>query len=371
MFWVVRYAAAMADHVERTVVKGRGAPLNAPSARFDDPARATDGDWRDAAALVDGADPAPATSVTIEHPRTIIARNRSPDVPFDRSINPYRGCEHGCVYCFARPTHAFHNLSPGLDFETKLFAKPSAARLLRAELMKPSYAPATIAMGTNTDCWQPVEETHGIARAVVEVLAEFGHPLGIVTKSDRVLRDLDILGPMAAKGLVHVGVSVTTLDPVLARRLEPRAPAPARRLAAIRTLADAGVPVFALHAPMIPALTDHEMERLMEAAAAAGALTASYVPLRLPHEVAPLFRDWLDAHYPDRARHVMSLVQSIRDGRDNDPAFGSRMRGTGAYADLLRARFNAARKRFGLDRRLPPLRTDRFRRPGPEQLRLI
>jgi DNA repair photolyase len=334
-------------------------------------AREADGDWRDAAPLVDGEAPPPATTITIEHPRTIIARNSSPDVPFDRSINPYRGCEHGCVYCFARPTHAFHNLSPGLDFETKLFAKPSAPRLLRAELMKPSYRPATIAMGTNTDCWQPAEERFGIARSVIEVLAEFDHPLGIVTKSDRVLRDLDILAPMAARGLVHVGVSVTTLDPVLARRLEPRAPAPARRLKAIRGLADAGVPVFALHAPMIPALNDHEMERLMEAAAQAGALTASYIPLRLPHEVAPLFRDWLDAHFPARARHVMSLVQSIRDGRDNDPDFGSRMRGTGPYAELLRARFRAAKRRFGLDRRLPPLRTDLFRRPGPEQLRLI
>jgi DNA repair photolyase len=361
----------MADHVARRLAKGRGASLNAASPRFDDPAREADGDWRDAEPLVDGEAPPPATSITIEHPRTIIARNSSPDVPFDRSINPYRGCEHGCVYCFARPTHAFHNLSPGLDFETKLFAKPSAAQLLRAELMKPSYRPATIAMGTNTDCWQPAEERFGIARSVVEVLAEFDHPLGIVTKSDRVLRDLDILAPMAARGLVHVGVSVTTLDPVLARRLEPRAPAPARRLKAIRALADAGVPVFALHAPMIPALNDHEMERLMEAAAQAGALTASYIPLRLPHEVAPLFRDWLDAHCPDRARHVMSLVQSIRDGRDNDPDFGSRMRGTGAYAELLRARFAAAKRRFGLDRRLPPLRTDLFRRPGPEQLRLI
>jgi len=361
----------MADNVARILVKGRGASLNTASARFDDPAHKADGDWRDAAQLVDGEATAPATTVTIEHPQTIIARNTSPDVPFDHSINPWRGCEHGCIYCFARPTHAYHNLSPGLDFETKLFAKPAAARLLRAELMKPSYRPATIAMGTNTDCWQPAEEHLRISRAVLEVLAEFCHPLGIVTKSNRVLRDLDILAPMAARGLVHVGVSLTTLDPVLARRLEPRAPAPAQRLKAIRTLADAGVPVFALHAPMIPALNDHELERLMEAAVRAGALTASYVPLRLPHEVAPLFRDWLDAHYPARARHVMSLVRSIRDGRDNDPEFGSRMRGTGPYAEMLRARFKAARRRFGLDRRLPPLRTDLFRRPGPEQLPLI
>ena len=361
----------MSDHVGRKVIKGRGASLNTASHRFEEPAREPDGDWRDRAVLVDGPAPPPATSITIEQPRSIIARNTSPDVPFDRSVNPWRGCEHGCVYCFARPTHAFHNLSPGLDFETRLFAKPTAARLLRAELMKPSYRPAALAMGTNTDCWQPAEERFGIARAVLGVLAEFGHPVGIVTKSDRVLRDLDILAPMAARGLVHVGISLTTLDAALARRLEPRAPAPARRLAAIRTLAAAGVPVIAIHAPMIPALNDHELERLMEAAAQAGARTASYIPLRLPHEVAPLFRDWLDAHYPDRARHVMALVRSIRDGRDNDPAFGSRMRGTGPYAELLRARFAAARRRFGLDRRLPPLRTDLFRRPGPEQLRLI
>ncbi|MFN3288064.1 MAG: PA0069 family radical SAM protein, partial [Sphingomonadaceae bacterium] len=353
----------MADSPARHVHKGRGASLNARSARFDDLAREADGDWRDQAGLVDGEAPAPATTITIETPRRIIARNTSPDVPFDRSINPWRGCEHGCIYCFARPTHAFHGLSPGLDFETRLFAKPTAPALLRAELMAPGYRPAPIAMGTNTDCWQPAEARLGIARAVLQVLAEFRHPVAIVTKAERILRDLDILAPMAAQGLVHVGVSLTTLDPVLARRLEPRACAPARRLAAIRALRQAGVPAFAIHAPMIPALNDHELERLMAAAAEAGALTASWIPLRLPHEVAPLFRDWLEAHYPDRAGRVMAQVRAMRGGRDNDPRFGSRMRGSGPWAEMMRARFVAARRRLGLEQRLPPLRTDLFRRP--------
>lgn len=362
----------MADSVARQVHKGRGASLNARSARFDDLAREADGDWRDQAALVDGEAPAPATTITIETPRRIIARNRSPDLPFDRSINPWRGCEHGCIYCFARPTHAFHGLSPGLDFETKLFAKPTAAALLRAELLAPGYRPAPIAMGTNTDCWQPAEARLGIARAVLQVLAEFRHPVAIVTKSERILRDLDILAPMAALGLVHVGVSLTTLDPVLARRLEPRACAPARRLAAIRALREAGVPAFAIHAPMIPALNDHELERLMAAAAGAGALTASWIALRLPHEVAPLFRDWLAAHYPDRAGRVMAQVRAMRGGRDNDPRFGSRMRASGPWAEMMRARFVAARRRLGLEQRLPPLRTDLFRRPGQaRQLALL
>lgn len=357
--------------VDSVIHKGRGATLNAVSTRFDDRAREADGDWRDAVAGLDGDPPPPRTSVTIERPKTIITRNASPDVPFDRSINAYRGCEHGCVYCFARPTHAFHNLSPGLDFETKLFAKPDAARLLRAELSKRGYTPATIAMGTNTDPYQPIEDTHEITRALLEVFLEYRHPVSIVTKSDRVTRDIDLLGELAALGLAHVGVSVTTLDSVLARKLEPRAPAPRRRLAAITRLLDAGVPTAILIAPVIPAITDHELESLVEAGAAAGAIAAHCIPVRLPHEVAPIFRDWLAAHFPDRAAHVISLIKSMRGGRDNDPAFGTRMKGDGPFATLIHTRFAAACRRYGLEGRLPELRTDLFRKPGPEQLALL
>jgi len=356
---------------ESILHKGRGATLNARSARFDDPSREADGDWRDQAEAIDGEAPPPRTTVTLEQPRTIVTKNASPDVPFDRSINAYRGCEHGCIYCFARPTHAYHNLSPGLDFETKLFAKPDAARLLRAELRKRGYVPATIAMGTNTDPYQPIEDTHAITRALLEVLLEYRHPVSIVTKSDRVLRDLDLLGPLAAQNLVHVGLSVTTLDPVLARKLEPRAPAPRRRLAAVTALRDAGVPVAVMIAPIIPAISDHEIEALVEAAAAAGAGQVHAIPIRLPSEVAPLFRDWLATHFPDRAQHVMSLIHGMRGGRDNDPAFGSRMRGQGPYADLLHARVAAARRRYSIEGCHAPLATNRFRVPGPEQLALL
>jgi DNA repair photolyase len=353
--------------------KGRGAQSGELSGRFDDLQRVPDGDWRDMASLVDPDAPPPRTQVMIEHPKTIIARNQSPDVPFDRSINPYRGCEHGCIYCFARPTHAFHNLSPGLDFETKLFVKPNAAQLLRAELSKSAYEVCTIAMGTNTDPYQPIEEHHRITRSVLQTLSEFSHPVSILTKSDRITRDLDILAPMAERGLAVAGLSLTTLDPLLARRLEPRAAAPARRLKAVESLAKAGIPTLVCAAPMIPAINDHELEALVQAAADAGATRAAYIPLRLPHEIAPLFKEWLAVHYPDRAGHVMSLVRSIRDGRDNDPEFGSRMRGTGPYADTLRARFKVAMRRAGLeDRRLPELKTDLFRVPGrPEQLGLF
>ena len=356
---------------ESVLNKGRGATLNARSSRFDDLACELDGDWRDTAELLDGAAPPQRTTTTIEHPRTIIARNASPDVPFDRSINAYRGCEHGCIYCFARPTHAFHNLSPGLDFETKLFAKPDAPRLLRAELARRGYQPATIAMGTNTDPYQPIEEQHEITRGLLEVLLEFRHPVSIVTKSDRVTRDIDLLGELATHGLVNVGLSLTSLDAGLARKLEPRAPAPRRRLAAITRLLDAGVPVAALIAPVIPAITDHEIEALVDAAAGAGAIAAHCIPVRLPHEVAPLFRDWLATHFPDRAAHVMSLVRSMRGGRDNDPDFGTRMRGEGPFADLIRTRFKAACRRAGLEQRLPALTTELFRKPGPQQLSLL
>ena len=292
----------------------RGATLNHQSARFNMPATAADGDWLDAQEAIDGAAPPQRTTVTVEHARTIISRNASPDIGFDRSINPYRGCEHGCIYCFARPTHAFHDLSPGLDFETRLFAKPDAAVLLRAELAKPGYDVRPIALGTNTDPYQPIERDWRITRGILSVLAETDHPLTITTKSDRVLRDLDLLAPMAAKGLASVAMSITSLDPTIAMTLEPRAPHPERRLTAVRRLADAGVPVHVSIAPVIPAITDHEMEHIIERAAEAGARGVFFLPVRLPHEVAPLFRAWLDAHFPDRAGKVMATIRSLRGG---------------------------------------------------------
>ena len=345
----------------------RGATLNGESRRFNLPETEQDGDWLDARESLDGAMPPLRTTVTVEHPRTIISRNRSPDIPFDRSINPYRGCEHGCIYCFARPSHAFHDLSPGLDFESKLFAKPNAAELLRHELARPGYAVAPMALGTNTDPYQPVETGWRITRSIVEVLAETNHPLVITTKSDRVLRDLDLLAPMAARGLAAVTLSITSLDRKIASTIEPRAPTPERRLAAVRRLADAGVPVFVSIAPVIPAITDHEIEHLVERAAEAGARTVFFLPVRLPWEVAPLFRAWLDTHFPDRAAKVMAIVQSLRGGRDNDPDFFTRMQGSGPWADLLRARFRIAMRKHGLDAPRIALRTDLFRPPaGPQ-----
>ena len=320
-----------------------------------------------------GEAPAPLrTRTTVERPRSIISRNRSPDVPFDRSINPYRGCEHGCVYCFARPTHAFHDLSPGLDFETELFAKPDAAVLLRRELARPGYSVAPIALGTNTDPYQPIERTWRIMRQILEVLDETHHPLTITTKSDRVLDDLERLAGMAERGLVMVCVSVTALDRGVARALEPRAPTPARRLRAIERLAAAGVPVQVSVSPIIPFVTDHEMEAILEAAANAGARRATMIPVRLPHEVSPLFREWLAHHHPDRLDRVMHTIQSMRGGRDNEPGFGSRMRGEGVVADLLRRRFRLACRRFGLDDERLELDRSRFVPPEPgRQMRLL
>lgn len=345
----------------------RGATVNRESTRFNLPAREADGDWLDAQDEVDGGPPPLRTSVTIEKPRTIISANRSPDLPFDQSINPYRGCEHGCIYCFARPTHAFHDLSPGLDFETRLFAKPDAPLLLRAELSKRGYVCKPIAFGTNTDPYQPIEAKWRITRGCIEVLAECDHPITITTKSNRVTRDLDLLAPMAARGLAAVMISVTSLNPRVAMTVEPRAPTPARRLDAIRRLADAGVPVFVSLSPVIPAITDHEMEHILERAAEAGARAAFFLPVRLPFEVAPLFRAWLDAHFPDRAGKVMATIRSIRGGRDNDPNFHSRFKGEGAWAELLRTRFRIAAKRYGLDSREFRVRTDLFRPPaGPQ-----
>lgn len=345
----------------------RGATVNDVSQRFGLPQAQADGDWLDARAAIDGAPPRVATQVTVERPRSIIARNQSPDVPFDRSINPYRGCEHGCIYCFARPTHAFHDLSPGLDFETRLFAKPRAAELLRAELAKPGYVCAPIGLGTNTDPYQPIERDWRITRSVLEVLAECRHPLTITTKSDRVVRDLDLLAPMAAQGLAAVALSITTLDPKLAMALEPRAPTPARRLKAVEALAAAGVPVYVSLAPVIPAINDHEMEALLEAAARAGARAAFFLPVRLPHEVAPLFKAWLEEHFPDRAGKVMSVIRSIREGRENDPNFFTRMRGSGPWAELLRTRFQIACRKHGLNRERMHVRSDLFRPPRGAQ----
>ena len=350
---------------------GRGAPENRTPTRFGLAVREADGDWLDARDDIDGAPSPSRTTVTIEHPRTIISRDASPDVGFDRSINAYRGCEHGCIYCFARPTHAFHDLSPGLDFETKLFAKPDAAALLRGELGKRGYVPRTIAMGTNTDPYQPIEARFGITRSIIEVLAETRHPFSITTKSDRVLRDLDLIAPMGKQGLVHVALSVTSLTPAISRTLEPRAPATRKRLAAVRALSEAGVPAFVSIAPVVPAITDHEMEALIEAAAEAGARGVFYLPVRLPYEVAPLFRAWLDEHYPDRAAKVMAIIQSLRGGRDNDPDFFSRMRGQGPWADLLRVRFKRAVAKHGLNRERLALRTDLFRPPECTQMRLL
>jgi DNA repair photolyase len=353
-------------------IPGRGAPSNPDALRTGSAERVADGDWLDTRTAIDGIPTPLRTTVTVEHPRTIITRNQSPDIGFDRSINSYRGCEHGCIYCYARPTHAFLDLSPGLDFESRLFAKPDGARLLRKEVGARGYVPAPLAIGTNTDPYQPIERDWKLSRAVVEVLAETRHPLIITTKSDRLLRDIDLLADMARDTLVHVAISVTTLDPELARTLEPRAPHPRKRLAAVRALARAGIPVQVNISPVIPAITDTEIEQIVAAAAEAGAYRASYILLRLPHEVAPLFREWLAAHFPDRAEKVMHIVQDLRGGRDNDPEFGSRMRGTGIWAELIRTRFRRAARAHGLDQRAISLRTDLFTPPERDgQLRLL
>ena len=311
-----------------------------------------------------------ATTVAIERARTIIARNDSPDVPFEQSINPYRGCEHGCIYCYARPSHAYLELSPGLDFETRLTAKTNAAERLREELAKPGYRVSPISLGANTDCYQPAERKYRITRQILEVLAECGHPLTIVTKSALVERDLDLLAPMARRNLAKAFVSIGTLDRTLARKLEPRAASPQRRLDVVRTLNAAGVPCGVLVAALIPALNDRTLEHVLEQAAKAGAREAAYVILRLPNELKDLFREWLAAHYPDRAAHVMSIVRQMRGGRDNDPRFGERMRGTGNYAELIAVRFKLACQRYGLNghgggRRPPELDCAQFVPPSP------
>ena len=348
--------------------RGRSAGIN-PSGRFEPVSRHVfDDGWNSLEEL-----PPFKTVVQVERPRTIITRNESPDISFDRSINPYRGCEHGCVYCFARPTHAYMGLSAGLDFEAKLFAKPDAARLLDRELSKADYQPRTIAIGTNTDPYQPIEKTHRVMREILEVLEARNHPVGIVTKSALVTRDVDILSRMAARGLAKVAFSVTTLDRTLARTMEPRAATPSRRLEALRTLAEAGIPVSVMVAPVVPGLNDAEIERILDAAYAAGAREAGYIILRLPLEVSPIFKDWLLRHYPDRYRHVMSLVRSMRGGKDYDSEWGKRMKGSGPYAWQIGRRFEIAARRLGFNAERRQLRTDLFlaRAKVGEQLTLL
>ncbi|MBT6095378.1 MAG: PA0069 family radical SAM protein [Rhodospirillaceae bacterium] len=330
--------------------KGRGAVSNA-SGRFEATTTvAVDDGWQ-----AEHHRPALRTTVTDERPKTVITRNQSPDVPFDRSLNPYRGCEHGCVYCFARPTHAYQGLSPGLDFESRLFAKPDAPEILEQQLRKPGYKPATLAMGTNTDPYQPIERSREITRGVLDVLDRFNHPTAIVTKSDLILRDLDILSNMAARGLVSVALSVTTLDRALARRMEPRAASPTKRLHAVRALADAGVPVSVMVAPIIPAINDHEVENILAAAAGSGAAGADYILLRLPGEVKALFSEWLGRHYPDRANKALALmadhIGNPKSGQLYNAAWGRRMRGDGAYAALLAKRFAIACRQLGLNQK--------------------
>ena len=347
-------------------LKGRGS-LSNPEGRFEKTVhRVEDDGWT----REEEAAPRPATHVQIEQARSIISRNDSPDVPFDQSINPYRGCEHGCIYCFARPSHAYLNLSPGLDFETKLFAKANAAEQLRKELARPGYRCSPINLGANTDPYQPVERRHRITRSVLEVLLETRHPCTIVSKNALVERDLDLLVTMARQQLVHVFISCAHLDNRLAAKLEPRASAPHRRIRTIQALTDAGVPCGVLVAPIIPALNDRDMEHVLQAAAEAGARVAGYTTLRLPHELKQLFREWLAAHVPQRAEHVMSLVQQMHGGRDYDPDFRTRMHGQGAFAQLIARRFEVACAKYGYARRAGvPLDSSRFtppRAPSPQ-----
>lgn len=347
----------------RVVTSGRGAQSSAVPQRFGLAAREVDGDWRDAREALDGPTGKLRTTVTEEHPKSIVSFNASPDIPFDRSLNAYRGCEHGCIYCYARPTHAFHDLSPGLDFETRLFAKPDAARLLRETFAKRGYRPAPLAMGTNTDPYQPIEARYRITRSVLEVCLEARHPVTITTKSDRVLADLDLLSELAREKLVAVAVSVTSLDPKLSGLLEPRAAAPAKRLAALGKLVEAGVPAHVSVSPIIPAITDDFIEGILAAAGARGVRSASWIVLRLPHEVAPLFREWLETQFPERAAKVMAIVRDIRGGKDNEARFFERMKPHGVWADLIRTRFRIGCRRAGIDQPGFELDSSRFRPP--------
>jgi len=358
-------AGGLGTAVERERRRGRGTVSNA-TGRYEPLARvAFDDGWQ-------GLDELPPfkTSVSVDSTRKIIARNDSPDISFDRSINPYRGCEHGCVYCFARPTHAYLGLSPGLDFESKLFVKPNAPELLERELSAPGYVPRIMAIGTNTDPYQPIERRYKIMRGILEVLERAGHPVGIVTKSTLVLRDLDILARMAKRNLVKVAVSVTSLDAKLSRAMEPRAPTPPRRLETLRQLVSAGIPTSAMVAPVIPALNDDEIERILEAVAAAGVRNAGYVLLRLPLEVRDLFREWLLENYPDRYRHVFKLVRDTRGGKDYDSTFGKRMSGSGPIAWMIGRRFEVACERLGFNKTSVRTTTEHFRAPRPRSQQL-
>ena len=357
MFHVGAMSHSTVDPTKR--YPGRAARSNAAS-RYDRQSKSFEGDgWEQA-----DESTALATQVEDEQARRMISYNASPDLPFDRSINPYRGCEHGCIYCFARPTHAWLGLSPGLDFETRLVARPNAAEQLERELRKSSYRPKPIAIGTNTDPYQPLERERGIMRDCLKVLQRFQHPVVIVTKGTLIERDSDILSDMAARGLARVGISVTTLDPKLARKMEPRVPNPARRLATIKALSDAGVPVRVMASPMIPGLSDHELEAILAEGANAGAVAASWIMLRLPLEVSPLFQEWLHTHYPNRAGRVMGHLRDMHGGKDYDAEWGKRMRGTGPYAKLIAGRFDIATRRLGLQTQLPDLRCDLFKPPA-------
>src|SRR5215468_3484796 len=354
--------------IDRERRRGRGAQSNA-SGRYEAEARvAFDDGWQSLEEL-----PPFKTTVSLDTSRKVIARNDSPDIGFDRSINPYRGCEHGCVYCFARPTHAFLGMSPGLDFESNLLAKPDAPALLEKELAAPDYEPRMIAIGTNTDAYQPIERDMKIMRGILEVLDRAGHPVGIVTKSALVIRDIDILARMAKRNLAKVALSVTTLDAKLARTMEPRASTPPKRLEAIKRLSEAGIPATVMVAPIIPALNDSEIERILDAAVHAGAKEASYVLLRLPLEVRDLFREWLMSNFPDRYRHVFTLIRDMRGGRDYDSKWGERMKGTGPMAWTIGRRFEIACERLGLNKRRSKLSTEHFERPkcNGEQLSLF
>ncbi len=342
-------------------VKGRGAAANVAHRFSANTRQAVDDGWEPAEPSL------PQTRLLVDSAKSLITRNDSPDVGFDQSLNPYRGCEHGCIYCYARPTHAYLGLSPGLDFETQIFHKPEAAQLLRAELSRPGYVCATIALGTATDAYQPFERRQRLTRALLEVLLETRHPVSVVTKSSLIVRDIDLWAELAQLNLAHVGISLTTLDGPLARQLEPRASAPPARLEAMRRLSEAGIPVSVFVAPLIPGLTDHELERLLTAARDHGAGSAGYTLLRLPHEVAGMFRQWLDWHAPEKAARVMSVLYDMRGGRANDPNFGSRMKGLGHYADLIRQRFELACRRLDLAREWPPLATAGFTPPPPPQ----
>lgn len=351
---------------DRRAYKGRGAVHN-PEGRFERLRFVRDEDLpqdlEDPEGLSSGEPARVPTTVIPETTRTILARNDSPDVPFDRSINPYKGCEHGCVYCFARPTHSYLGLSPGLDFETRIFSKPEAPRLLTEELRKKNYRCDVIAIGSNTDPYQPVERELRLTRGILEVLFDHRHPVSIVTKSALVLRDLDLLAPMAADGLANVFVSITTLDPTLASIMEPRAAAPARRFATLRALSDAGVPVGVLASPMIPAVNDSEMEHILEASSHAGARWANYIVLRLPGEVREIFTAWLEVYFPNRAAKVLNLLREMHGGEIYDATFGKRMRGEGPLADLINRRFEVTARRLGLNATRPSLDTTRFRVP--------